>query len=128
MVSFVAVVVSDEADALELEDLTRGLADEIIASDVGAVGLKTSSPPHGAKGVDGVVDALTISTISAVVPMLIGVVRSWVGRNSRPCTVKLQGPSGVTVEVSDVNDREVAQVIATLSMQLNEPGAASDSN
>jgi hypothetical protein len=72
----------DDADAEEIDDLTRDLLDEIRrGSDVESAELaRTGELPEGAKGTAIDLGSVLVQTLPAALPGLMALVRSWLQR------------------------------------------------
>jgi hypothetical protein len=93
-VSLRIVVAPDpDLDAEKGERLTRQLRTEIAELDVESVDLAAeSSVPDGAKAVDPAMVGAIVVALSAsggVLPTVVGTVRDWLGRQSRPHRVSM---------------------------------------
>ena len=101
-----------DADPEEVADTVVGLRGELLELDVEAVDRAVPGPaPAGAKGLaDGSAGALIVTlSDSAVLVALVGVLRSWVGRDrSRKVTIRIGGDS---LEVAGVSEQEQAGLI-----------------
>lgn len=85
------VIGGDDSDEQEVADLAWGLKEELLRTDVEAVEHKTTEAPAGAKG-DFLAWAELVVTLSGNLPALIGVVRSWLGRQDQGrVTIELDG-------------------------------------
>lgn len=100
-----------EADALELEDSTLDLREELLELDVESVERPTSGPPPaGAKSPDVALGAaLIVAAGKEVITAVVSKVASWVGRG-RERSVKLQ-LDGDTIEITDPSVEEQRRLL-----------------
>jgi hypothetical protein len=92
-VDLVVHVGGSYVDDVESADLRRRLCEELLAVDVDDVRpLDASAPPPGAKGGAAiVVGALAVSLAPVVMPRLIDVLASWLGRQHPEVEVEIGG-------------------------------------
>jgi hypothetical protein len=113
-----------DADASELDLLTRHLRSEIQELDVESVDLLRDKPaPTGAKAVDPVtLGALAVAVLPAVVPKLVEFLQSWTLRKeNRTVKIKTQiGDQSLEIEYSPklMSQTELMTVVDTLTAKL----------
>jgi hypothetical protein len=111
-----------DADAEELDRTTRRLRTELKDLSVESVSLSTAGQlPAGAKGADAVtLGALTISLAPVVIPPLIELLKSWMGRKEGRTVVirKTVGDTSTEIEIkSALSDSAIAALVKGLSPQ-----------
>ena len=113
-----------DADASELDLLTRHLRSEIQELDVESVDLlRDKTAPAGAKAVDPVtLGALAVAVLPAVVPKLVEFMQSWTMRKeNRTVKIKTQiGDQSLEIEYSPklMSQTELMTVVDTLTRKL----------
>jgi len=113
-----------DADASELDLLTRHLRSEIQELDVESVDLlRDKTAPAGAKAVDPVtLGALAVVVLPAVVPKLVEFMQSWTMRKeNRTVKIKTQiGDQSLEIEYSPklMSQTELMTVVDTLTRKL----------
>lgn len=107
--------VGPDADAEEVDELTRRLRRELLELDVESVDLsRAGPPPPGARAVDVLSLGTLIVTLaksSGALGTVVAVVRSWLSGAPRR-TVKLE-LDGDVLEVSGVSLRDQRELIAS---------------
>jgi hypothetical protein len=114
-----------EADAEELDRLTRQLRDEIRDLEVESVELvRGETPPGGAKSVNAVtLGALAVAIPPEVLPKLMELLQSWLLRGDRTLKIKTQvGDRLLEVEYSPrtMSPAELKSLVDTLTEAIAE--------
>ena len=115
-----------EADADELDQLTRQLLREIEEIDVESARLASSTNlPKGAKGDPVTIGAILVTVLPAVMPKLVEIVGAWTQRSSGR-TVKYKGNFGDTsfeFEGSSADLQKLLKSISKTGGVAHSPGA-----
>ena len=100
-----------DADAVELEDATLSLRDELLELDVDAVERPPAGPPpEGAKAVEAtILGTLVVEAGKDVIAAVIGAIQGWLGRG-KSRSVKLQLGQD-TIEITDLNAEDQHRLI-----------------
>lgn len=112
-----------DADAERLAQLTSSLRSQLLELDVDNIGRGTDGPvPPGAKGLPGgELGTLLVSlSDSAVLVALVGVLRSWLGRNKNRRVAISLGED--TLEVTNASAEEQAKLIESWLSSHDGPG------
>ena len=125
---FTLHIESPEADAEELEELTRQLRDEIEEANVESVGLMPGAPaPEGAKGAQAALQGqLAVTLRPNALPDFLGMLRDWLTRHEdRRVEVTLNiGGNPVNIKASITDISAVMQAITTSTTTINRSGGA----
>ncbi len=101
-------VAGDEGDTEASAQLSSRLRDELLELDVDDVTRPSAVAPDGAKG-DALAWAQLVVTLSGSLPALIGVIRSWRGRQ-RGATVTIEH-AGDKLVLSDATPEEQSALV-----------------
>jgi hypothetical protein len=108
----VRIDVGEEADAQELDELTRRLREQLLEADVRAVEPIQTTPPAGTRAVEAMVLGSLLVTLARSPELLkgiVGVVQNWLA-SSRARTVELQ-IAGDTLKVGGLSAAEQRRLI-----------------
>jgi hypothetical protein len=118
--SFKVIVDPGDADAAELDEMTRSLRKSLLESeDVIEANLVSGRPsPEGAKGIDpGILSAVAVSLVSSGAPVLVSILKDWYERRQPRATLKLEGPNGATIEYPGVSEPQIAEILRRWSAE-----------
>jgi hypothetical protein len=125
---FTLHIESPEADAEELEELTRQLRDEIEEVNVESVDLMPGAPtPEGAKGAQAALQGqLAVTLRPNALPDFLGLLRDWLTRHEdRRVEVTLNiGGNPVNIKASVTDISAVIQAIGASMTTANRSGGA----
>jgi hypothetical protein len=100
-----------DADDRDIEELSRGLSNELLELDVDRVSPAAASPPDGAKVGDAVTWQTLLVTLSASGGVLTGVIAAvseWLRRRRDPVSIVLKiGQDSITLPVPTEEERRV---------------------
>ena len=125
---FILRIDAPEADAGELDDLTRQLRDEILETSVEQVDLVPGTPaPEGTKGMAAAAHGeLVVSMKPGGLPDFLGLLRDWLTRHEdRRVEVTLNlGGNPVNIKGSATDISAVMQAISASTATINRSGGA----
>lgn len=113
------MVVADDADAVDLDELTRQLQDDLLDTDVQWVVPVGAPAPAGAKGDEALV-ALAAAAIAGTVPAVLAMLTEWA--RARRCTVRLEGGDGSSIEMPGLTLEEAERIVAGWAEQRGGAG------
>jgi hypothetical protein len=124
---FTLRIASPEADAEELEELTRQLRDEIAEVNVESVGLMPGAPaPEGAKGAQATMQGqLAVTLRPNALPDFLGMLRDWLTRHEDRRVEVTLNIGGNPVNIKAAAD-DLAKVMQALydAPAINRSGGA----
>jgi Effector Associated Constant Component 1 len=100
-----------DADSIEIEELSRGLRDELLGLDVDQVTPAAVAAPEGAKAGDAVTWQTLLVTLSAsggVLTTVIAAVSEWLRRRQHPVSAVLKiGDDSLTLPAPTAEERSL---------------------
>lgn len=109
------IVVRLESDETEwTDDSYRVLQRELRGSGIDSQSIGAADRVDGAKGAMSVVEGVVVPIVAGTIPAIAAIVIEWARSRRQHCTVILEKPDGIIVEVDDVALDRLDSVIAEM--------------